>query len=92
MSLYSSRKAVNLYGHLHEKLLKKDDFCIDYQKYYKQIKIAENEGKEMPKFEIAWPEREVDLANYRSMCIDYNKGILEWVGDTFSVACSIWND
>ena len=46
---------------------------------------------EKPELEIAWPEREIDLANYRNMCLDYNKGILEWCGDDFVVASPIWN-
>jgi len=83
---------INLYGHLHDQLLREIDFCIDYDKYKKQIKIAEREGRERPEMEISWPEREVDLANYRSMCLDSNKGILEWSGDTFTVVCPIWTE
>jgi len=83
---------INLYGHLHEQALKKDDFCIDYQRYRRQLQRAEREGTEKPKLEISWPEREVDLANYRSMCLDFNKGILEWTGDTFTVAAPIWTE
>jgi len=83
---------INLYGHLHEKLLQKNDFCIDYEKYRRQIQIAEREGREKPKLEISWPEREIDLANYRTMCLDYNRGILEWTGDSFTVAAPIWTD
>jgi len=81
---------INLYGHLHEQLLKKEDFCIDYDRYRRLIQKAEREGKPKPELEISWPEREVDLANYRSMCLDYNRGILEWTGDTFTLAVPIW--
>jgi len=81
---------INLHGHLHDQILHKDDFCIDYSRYSKLLKRVMRGEAEKPELEISWPEREIDLANYRNMCIDYNKGILEW-SDDFSTAVPIWN-
>jgi len=83
---------INLYGHLHEKLLREVDFCIDYDRYRVLIQQAEREGREKPKLEISWPDRKVDLSHYRSMCLDYNRGILEWSEDTFTIASPIWTE
>jgi hypothetical protein len=39
---------------------------------------------------MKWPDRKVDLKNYKNMCLDHNKGILEWKGDEFDVVRKIW--
>jgi len=92
MFLEKGSPMINIFGHLHDQVLQKTDFCIDYKKSKKLLKKAMRGEAEKPELEIAWPEREVDLANYRNVCLDYNKGILEWCGDVFTVASPIWNE
>lgn len=82
---------INLYGHTHQRPIQKDHFCFDHEKFLKQLKNAERNGEERPKREVTNPEREIDLTHYRNMCLDFNKGILEWSGDSFTVASPIWS-
>jgi len=82
---------INLYGHTHDYAIQENFFTFDYKAYVDKYLNALWNGTEKPELEILWPEREVDLANYRNMCIDHNKGILEWDDDTFTVVSPVWS-
>ena len=69
---------VNLYGHTHDLVIPEDYFCYDQENYAQDVR----EGK-IP--EMKWPERKVDLKNYRNVCLDHWHGIPEWKGDTLYV-------
>jgi len=73
----------NLYGHTHDLVIPEDYFCFDQENYARDVR----EGKTP---ELKWPDRRVDLKNYKNMCLDHSKGILEWKGDEFNVVRKIW--
>jgi hypothetical protein len=74
---------VNLYGHTHDLVIPDDYFCYDQENYARDVR----EGMTPV---MKWPDRKVDLKNYKNMCLDHNKGILEWKGDEFNVVRKIW--
>jgi calcineurin-like phosphoesterase family protein len=74
---------VNLYGHTHDLVIPEDYFCFDQENYARDLR----EGMTP---EMKWPDRKVDLKNYKNMCLDHSKGILEWKGDEFDVVRKIW--
>jgi calcineurin-like phosphoesterase family protein len=69
---------VNLYGHTHDFVIPEDYFCFDQENYAQQVR----EGRTP---EMEWPERKIDLNNYRNVCLDHWHGIPEWKGDTLYV-------
>ena len=76
---------VNLYGHTHDKPIKDDYFTFDYDNYPKEVREAKAKGLEAPNLVQKWPERKVNLDNYRNVCLDHLHGIPEWKGDTLYV-------
>lgn len=69
---------VNLYGHTHDLVIPEDYFCYDQENYARDVRAGI-----VP--EMKWPERKVDLKNYKNMCLDHWHGIQEWKGDDFYV-------
>lgn len=81
---------VNLYGHTHDLAIEEDYFCYDFENYAMEKRVFDENGQEQNKIEKRYPERVIDLTHYRNVCLDYNKGILEWNGDYFKTAAIIW--
>jgi len=81
---------VNLYGHTHDLPIKEDYFMYDYENYAMQMRVFDSHKMERPKLEKRYPEKVIDLRNYKNVCLDYTKGILEWSGDYFSLAHTCW--
>ena len=81
---------VNLYGHTHDLAIEEDYFCYDFENYAMEKRVFDENGQEQSKIEKRYPERVIDLTHYRNVCLDYNKGILEWNGDYFKTAAIIW--
>lgn len=81
---------INLYGHTHDLAIKNDYFCYDYENYAMECRVFDKLGQQRPEIQKRWPDREVNLANYKNMCLDYNNGILEWTGDYFKQATLCW--
>ena len=49
-------------------------------------------GQARPPITARYPERVVDLKNYKNMCLDFNNGVLEWTDDYFKQAALCWRD
>ena len=81
---------VNLYGHTHDLAIDEDYFTYDYENYAMERRVFEKKGMEEPKIQKRFPDRVIDLKQYKNMCIDYNHAILEWSGDYFKTAAICW--
>lgn len=81
---------VNLYGHTHDEDIDETYFCMDYENYAMEKRVFKSMGQEAPKLVMRYPERKIDLKNYKNMCLDKNKGILKWESDYFSTAALCW--
>jgi hypothetical protein len=58
----------------------------DYENYAMEKRVLDSHGVEVPPKTIRYPDRYIDLKNYKNMCLDKNHGILEWEGDYFKLA------
>lgn len=83
---------VNLYGHTHDTLIGEDYFTYDYDNYALEKRVAKQKGLQEPEMLKRWPEKAIDLKNYKNVCLDHTKGILEWVGDTFKLGAVCWQN
>lgn len=83
---------INLYGHTHDLAIEEDYFTYDFENYAMEKRVADNLNIEESKVTQRYPDRIVDLKQYRNMCLDYNKGILEWTGDYFKTAAICWRE
>jgi len=83
---------VNLYGHTHDLPIKEDYFTFDYENYAMECRVFDKMGQARPPITARYPERVVDLKNYKNTCLDFNNGVLEWVGDYFKQAALCWRN
>lgn len=83
---------INLYGHTHDLAIKEDYFCYDYENYAMECRVFDKLGEKRPPIEKRFPDRQINLMNYKNMCLDYNNGILEWTGDYFKQATICWQN
>lgn len=81
---------INLYGHTHDLCIKEDYFTYDYENYAMQMRVYESHKMKKAELEKRYPEKVIDLKNYKNVCLDHTKGILEWSGDYFSLAATCW--
>lgn len=81
---------MNLYGHTHDLCIEKDYFCYDYENYAMECRVFDKMGEPRPPIKMRYPEREVNVDQYKNMCLDHNNGILEWTGDYFKQAALCW--
>lgn len=81
---------INLYGHTHDLDIDPAYFCYDYENYAMNKRVFESHKMDAPQPVLRYPEKVVDLNNYKNMCLDKNKGILEWEGDYFKVAATFY--
>lgn len=81
---------INLYGHTHDMPIKEDYFTFDYENYAMECRVYDQHGQERPPIVARYPDRIVDLKNYKNMCLDYNNGVLEWTGDYFRTGAICW--
>ena len=81
---------INLYGHTHDLAIQEDYFCYDYENYAMECRVFDKAGQERPPIQKRYPDRIIDLKNYKNVCLDHNNGILEWTGDYFKQATLCW--
>ena len=81
---------INLYGHTHDLCIEEDYFTYDYENYAMQMRVYDAHKMEKPVLEKRYPEKIIELKNYKNCCLDHTKGILEWSGDYFSLAATCW--
>ena len=74
---------IDLYGHTHDLLIKEDYFTYDYDNYAMITRSYKQNSEEPPKIEQKWPDRLINLGNYKNVCLDHTKSILHWTGGTF---------
>ena len=55
-----------------------------------ECRVFDEMGQERPPIQKRYPDRVIDLTNYKNMCLDYNNGILEWTSDYFKQATLCW--
>lgn len=80
----------NLYGHTHDLSIKEDYFTYDYDNYAMITRCYKQNGEEPPKIEQKWPDKLINLGNYRNMCLDNSKSILHWVDGIFEKKIKCW--
>ena len=83
---------INLYGHTHDLSIKEDYFTFDYENYAMECRVFDKMGQARPPITARYPERVIDLKNYKNMCLDFNNGVLEWTGDYFKQAALCWRN
>ena len=83
---------INLYGHTHDIDIDENYFCIDYENYAMEKRVFDSMGQKEPEAVIRFPERKIELKNYKNMCLDKNKGILKWESDYFNTAAMCWRN
>lgn len=83
---------INLYGHTHDLDIKEDYFCYDYENYAMEQRVFAKMGQACPPIQMRYPDRKVDLHNYKNVCLDANNGVLEWTGDYFKQAALCWRN
>ena len=69
---------VNLHGHTHDLCIPEDYFCYDQENYARDYRDGV-----VP--ELRYPEKKVNLINYKNVCLDFWRGIPHWKGDTLYV-------
>ena len=74
---------VNLYGHTHDLVIPENYFCYDQENFARDVRSGI-----VP--EMRWPERKVNLENYKNVCLDHLHGIAEWKGDDLYVNKKLW--